>query len=122
MNRVHGLQALNAVFSKVNPMVSLRELHIKSLKVRSLTMANFLLDSFPSLEKTSSWMLNMNQEDTRAFRARVKEYRERGIKRFGREFYDKMHAHGSPVKNAERSSGKYPTFWEFVTAILETGQ
>ena len=47
---------------------------------RSLAMANFLLDSFPSLEKTSSWMLNMNQEDTRAFRARVKEYRERGIK------------------------------------------
>ena len=67
-------------FPQVNPMSSLRELHIKSLKVRSLTMANFLLDSFPSLEKTSSWMLNMNQEDTRAFRARVKEYRERGIK------------------------------------------
>ena len=52
-------------------------------------------------------------------KAIVAKYRERGIKRFGREFYDKMH--GSPVKNAERSSGKYPTFWEFVTAILETG-
>ena len=81
MNRVRGMRALNAItFPQVNPMSSLRELHIKSLKVRSLTMANFLLDSFPSLEKTSSWMLNMNQEDTRAFRARVKEYRERGIK------------------------------------------
>ena len=67
-------------FSQVNPMASLRELHIKSLKVRSLAMANFLLDSFPSLEKTSSWTLNMNVEDTKAFRARVKEYRERGVK------------------------------------------
>ena len=55
-------------------------------------------------------------------KAIVAKYRERGIKRFGQEFYDKMHGHGSPVKNAKRSSGKYPTFWEFVTAILETGQ
>ena len=79
-NHVRAPWELKEYFVQVNPMSSLRELHIKSLKVRSLTMANFLLDSFPSLEKTSSWMLDMNQEDTRAFRARVKEYRERGIK------------------------------------------
>ena len=51
-------------------------------------------------------------------KAIVAKYRERGIKRFGREFYSK---NGSPVVNTDRAGGKYPTFWEFVTAILETG-
>ena len=48
-------------------------------------------------------------------KAIVAKYRERGIKRFGREFYSER------GKNTDSSGGKYPTFWEFVTAILETG-
>lgn len=54
-------------------------------------------------------------------KAIVAKYRERGIKRFGREFYSERGKNGSPVKNTDRAGGKYPTFWEFVTAILETG-
>lgn len=54
-------------------------------------------------------------------KAIVAKYRERGIKRFGREFYDKRGMNGAPVRNTDRTDGKYPTFWEFVTAILETG-
>ena len=54
-------------------------------------------------------------------KAIVAKYRERGIKRFGREFYSKREKNGSPVVNTDRAGGKYPTFWEFVTAILETG-
>ena len=52
-------------------------------------------------------------------KAIVTKYRRRGIERFGKEFYGPKK--GSPVANPLRS-GKEPTFWEFVTAILETGK
>ena len=52
-------------------------------------------------------------------KAIVNKYRRRGIERFGKEFYGKMR--GSPVHNPLRT-GKEPTFWEFITAILETGR
>ena len=48
-----------------------------------------------------------------------KVFLNRGIERFGKEFYGKMR--GSPVHNPLRT-GKEPTFWEFITAILETGR
>ena len=54
-------------------------------------------------------------------RAIVQKYRQKGIERFGRSFYDKKGQNGSPVPNVNRS-GSEPTFWEFVTAILETGE
>ena len=42
--------------------------------------------------------------------------------RFGATFYQKGGgSNGSPVYNPGRT-GKEPTFWEFITAILETGQ
>ena len=42
--------------------------------------------------------------------------------RFGATFYQKGGgSNGSPVHNPGRT-GKEPTFWEFITAILETGQ
>ena len=53
-------------------------------------------------------------------RAIVQKYRKRGVQRFGREFYDKKGQNGSPVPSETRT-GSEPTFWEFVTAILETG-
>jgi hypothetical protein len=65
---------------QVNPMRDLRELHLKNLRVRSLTMGNFLLDGLTSLEKVSSWILEMNPEDQRTFKARIKKCRERGLK------------------------------------------
>ena len=54
-------------------------------------------------------------------RAIVQKYRKRGIQRFGRGFYDKKGQNGSPVPSETRT-GSEPTFWEFVTAILETGK
>ena len=51
----------------------------------------------------------------------MQKYRHRGVERFGRSFYDKKGQNGSPVPNVNRS-GSEPTFWEFVTAILETGE
>ena len=54
-------------------------------------------------------------------KAIVRKYRQRGIQRFGKSFYDKRGQNGSPVPNVNRS-GAEPTFWEFVTAILETGE
>ena len=40
---------------KVNKMISLEELHIKNLKIRSLAMGQFLLDNLPNLKKASNW-------------------------------------------------------------------
>ena len=51
----------------------------------------------------------------------MQKYRKRGIQRFGRGFYDKNGQNGSPVPSETRT-GSEPTFWEFVTAILETGK
>ena len=50
----------------------------------------------------------------------VSRYRHRGMKRFGVQFYKRPYK-GSPIPNSHRT-GKEPTFWEFVTAVLETGE
>ena len=43
------------MYSQVNKMVHLEELHIKNLKIRTLAMGTFLLDNLPSLKKASIW-------------------------------------------------------------------
>ena len=50
----------------------------------------------------------------------VSKYRSRGVKRFGEEFYRRRGKNGSPVHNPHRT-GREPTFWEFITAVLESG-
>merc|ERR1711994_963959 len=64
---------------QVNKMTLLEELHIRSLKVRSLPMATLLLDSLPSLKKASNWLLDLYGDDLVAFRKHVKKYKQRGL-------------------------------------------
>lgn len=53
----------------------------------------------------------------------VKEYRQRGIEKFGAEFYKTKNgsAGGCPagVALCDRGDGATPTFWEFVRALLD---
>ncbi|XP_023332202.1 carbohydrate sulfotransferase 14 [Eurytemora carolleeae] len=48
----------------------------------------------------------------------VRKYRERGIARFGHKFYQRNMNNGAPMVVPGRK-GSEPTFWEFVTAIIE---
>ena len=50
----------------------------------------------------------------------VKKYREEGIKKFGKQFYETSGQNGSPVQISDRN-GNEPTFWEFVKAVLDNG-
>ena len=50
----------------------------------------------------------------------AKKFRAQGIARFGKDFYDRQGQNGSPISVKGRS-GREPTFWEFVTAVLEDG-
>jgi hypothetical protein len=83
-------------------MTCLEEMHIRSLKVRSLAMATLLLDSLPSLKKVlscsirpyahmfppllfpmcsqaSNWVLDLYGDDLAAFKKHVKKYKQKGL-------------------------------------------
>jgi hypothetical protein len=60
-------------------MEDLEELHIKGLKIRSLTMGKFLLDSLPRLKRASGWILDLTSDEVKLFKAHLKSYRERGL-------------------------------------------
>lgn len=64
---------------QVNKMVHLEEMHIRSLKIRSLAMAQLLLDSLPNMKKASNWLLDLYGEDMAAFKKHVKKYKLRGL-------------------------------------------
>ena len=49
----------------------------------------------------------------------VEMFRAEGLARFGADFY--LRNAGAPVKVEGRTEAE-PTFWEFITAILETGK
>ena len=50
----------------------------------------------------------------------VNQYRQKGIKKFGPQFYAEDGQNGSPVRVSGRK-GIEPTFWEFIAAVLENG-
>ena len=64
---------------QVNSMPMLEEFHIKSLKIRSLNMGNFLLDNLPKLKWASQLILDLSQEDAASFKARINEFKKKGI-------------------------------------------
>ncbi len=41
-------------------MSELEEFHVRNLKIRSLAMGKFLLDSLPRLRSASNWLLDLN--------------------------------------------------------------
>ena len=44
-------------------------------------------------------------------------FRKLGLQRFGPEFYDLNHGYGAPLPVKGRQ-GIEPTFWEFISAVL----
>jgi hypothetical protein len=52
-------------------MEFLEELHIKNLKIRSLQMGMFLLDSLPRLKKASNFLLDIYGQDLITFKQRL---------------------------------------------------
>lgn len=73
------IQDVFTLLFQVNKMVSLEELHIKNLKIRSLAMGQFLLDNLPNLKKASNWFLDLYGEDMSAFKRHVKKFRDKGL-------------------------------------------
>jgi len=73
------IQDVFTLLFQVNKMVSLEELHIKNLKIRSLAMGQFLLDNLPNLKKASNWFLDLYGEDMSSFKRHVKKFRDKGL-------------------------------------------
>ncbi len=66
---------------QVNAMTELEEFHVRNLKIRSLQMGKFLLDSLPRLRRASNWLLDLSSEDITQFRQYLLPMvRERGLR------------------------------------------
>ncbi len=58
-------------------MEFLTELHIKNLRIRTLQLGTFLLDSLPKLQRASNWILDIVGQDLISFKQKLKLLKQR---------------------------------------------
>ncbi len=61
-------------------MSDLEEFHVRNLKIRSLQMGKFLLDSLPKLKSVSNWLLDLCPADVVRFRNWLGPLVKKGLK------------------------------------------